>query len=209
MTRPQRIAKLLAPISLGALALGSVHAAEPSVPMSALKKCADIVSIQERVACYDAGCGRAQGNLRALFRRAPRCTARRGSHCESRLDSKQQLGTPHCDDGRRSGVGVRRDRPTVEKRRRGDYQSWDARLLHHDHTHRPHPPVAPPALTRGPSLQMSAPCRAHQKKAGLRPPFKFLEACFRTAPSRAQRRSGPMHRRYRGTYCRCKNFGAP
>ena len=53
MTRPQRIAKLLAPISLGALALGSVHAAEPSVPMSALKKCADIVSIQERVACYD------------------------------------------------------------------------------------------------------------------------------------------------------------
>ena len=44
---------LLAPISLGAVAFGSVHAAEPSVPMSALKKCADIVSIQERVACYD------------------------------------------------------------------------------------------------------------------------------------------------------------
>jgi len=50
---PRRALSLLAPISLGAVALGSVHAAEPSVPMSALKKCADIVSIQERVACYD------------------------------------------------------------------------------------------------------------------------------------------------------------
>jgi len=53
MTRPHRATRLLAPISLGAVALVSVHAAEPSVPMSALKKCADIVSIQERVACYD------------------------------------------------------------------------------------------------------------------------------------------------------------
>jgi hypothetical protein len=50
---PRRALSLLAPISLGAVALGSVHAAEPSVPMSALKKCADIVSIQERVTCYD------------------------------------------------------------------------------------------------------------------------------------------------------------
>jgi len=53
--RPRRALalSLLAPISLGAVALGSVHATEPSVPMSALKKCAGIVSIQERVACYD------------------------------------------------------------------------------------------------------------------------------------------------------------
>jgi len=50
---PRRALSLLAPISLGAVALGSVHGAEPSVPMSALKKCADIVSIQERVTCYD------------------------------------------------------------------------------------------------------------------------------------------------------------
>jgi hypothetical protein len=53
MRRLHRAIRLLAPISLGAVALGSVHAAERSVPMSALKKCADIVSIQERVACYD------------------------------------------------------------------------------------------------------------------------------------------------------------
>ena len=53
MVRTRYAFSLLAPISLGAVAFGSVHAAEPSVPMSALKKCADIVSIQERVACYD------------------------------------------------------------------------------------------------------------------------------------------------------------
>jgi hypothetical protein len=48
-------ARVLAPISLAALALGSVHAhaAAPSVPMSALKKCADIISPADRLTCYD------------------------------------------------------------------------------------------------------------------------------------------------------------
>lgn len=53
MTGPLRAATVLTTISVGAIALGGAHAAAPSVPMSALKKCADIISIQERVACYD------------------------------------------------------------------------------------------------------------------------------------------------------------
>jgi hypothetical protein len=45
-------ARVLAPVSLAALALGGAHAA-PSVPMSALKKCADIISPADRLTCYD------------------------------------------------------------------------------------------------------------------------------------------------------------
>jgi hypothetical protein len=48
-----RVIRLLAPISLSAAAFGTVHGAEPSVPMSALKKCAAIDVIAERVSCYD------------------------------------------------------------------------------------------------------------------------------------------------------------
>jgi hypothetical protein len=46
-------ARVLTPISIAALAFGSVHAAAPSVPMSALKKCADITSPADRLTCYD------------------------------------------------------------------------------------------------------------------------------------------------------------
>jgi len=46
-------ARVLAPISIAAIAVGSAHAASPSVPMSALKKCADIISPADRLTCYD------------------------------------------------------------------------------------------------------------------------------------------------------------
>ena len=46
-------ARVLAPIGIAALAFGSVHAAAPSVPMSALKKCEDIISPADRLTCYD------------------------------------------------------------------------------------------------------------------------------------------------------------
>jgi len=48
-----RVIRLFAPIGLTAAAFGTVHGAEPSVPMSALKKCAAIDAIAERVNCYD------------------------------------------------------------------------------------------------------------------------------------------------------------
>jgi hypothetical protein len=46
-------ARVLAPIGIATLAFGSVHAAAPSVPLSALKKCADITSPADRLTCYD------------------------------------------------------------------------------------------------------------------------------------------------------------
>ena len=53
MTKLLRTAQVLGSISLGAIALGSAHAAAPSVPVSALKKCAEISSPAERLSCYD------------------------------------------------------------------------------------------------------------------------------------------------------------
>jgi hypothetical protein len=53
MSRPHRIIRFLAPIGLGAAAFATAHGAETSVPMSALKKCAALDSIAERVGCYD------------------------------------------------------------------------------------------------------------------------------------------------------------
>src|SRR6202012_373553 len=53
MSMPLREVLLLAAIPLGAATLLHAQTAEPTVPLSALKACADIGETSKRVACYD------------------------------------------------------------------------------------------------------------------------------------------------------------
>ena len=50
MSRLRRVAMVLAPLGFGAMALPNAQAAPPSVPMSVLKKCADINEPSQRLA---------------------------------------------------------------------------------------------------------------------------------------------------------------
>jgi hypothetical protein len=53
MNRLRRAAIIVAPLGLGAVALACAQTAADFVPMSVIKKCAEIGSTAQRLACYD------------------------------------------------------------------------------------------------------------------------------------------------------------
>ena len=63
MSGARRSAVLFAGFGLGALALAGTDTSQVSVPMSVLKKCADITEPLKRLACYDQVAERPAGSL--------------------------------------------------------------------------------------------------------------------------------------------------
>ena len=77
MSRSRREAWLLAGFGLSALALTLAHAgtAQVTVPMSVLKKCADITEPLQRLACYDQVAERPTGSMASATPAAPAAPA--------------------------------------------------------------------------------------------------------------------------------------
>jgi hypothetical protein len=71
MSRSRREAWLLTGFSLGALALAHAETPQVTVPMSVLKKCADINEPLQRLACYDHVAERPAGSMAATAPAAP------------------------------------------------------------------------------------------------------------------------------------------
>ena len=71
MSGSQRNSLLLAGISLGAIALAHAQTAQVTVPMSVLKKCADISEPLKRLACYDQVAERPAGTMASSGSAAP------------------------------------------------------------------------------------------------------------------------------------------
>jgi hypothetical protein len=74
MSQSRREAWLLAGLGLSALALAHAEPAQLTVPMSVLKKCADINEPLQRLACYDQVAERAAGSMASTAPATPAAT---------------------------------------------------------------------------------------------------------------------------------------